>query len=295
MLPLKSLCTRSQLLMTKDTEWTILINRCNCGWEHIKWLLLTAWITDCTCSFYFFDGCILLFLKVLFSFLLFFFHIVGCHCFLWITRFQKQSLTKLSFFNTPRVETLVAVTSLLVMLYQIFMSGRTVAQSQKDQTDLELIKRSITRLWISFNFLIIRLIVWAKISFSCPPTPPSSSTLSSPAPPPRPRPQTPSALIYFVSPFTLQKLVSLAALPFLISLIFRYPFPPPPPLISVHLLIKSSTCRVMFVGTQLHYNPSVYHLHGFMVPVPEAAVTMEQRGPPACSVSVCARAFWCYL
>lgn len=59
---------------------------------------------------------------------------------------SKQSLTKLSFFNTPRVETLVAVPSLLVMLYQIFMSGRTVAQSQKDQTDLELIKRSITRL-----------------------------------------------------------------------------------------------------------------------------------------------------
>lgn len=72
MLPLKSLCTRSQLLMTKDTEWTILINRCNCGWEHIKWLLLTAWITDCTCSFYFFDGCILRFLKVLFSFVLFY-------------------------------------------------------------------------------------------------------------------------------------------------------------------------------------------------------------------------------
>lgn len=258
MLPLKSLCTRSQLLMTKDTEWTILINRCNCGWEHIKWLLLTAWITDCTCSFNFFWWLYFTVFKsvVQFCFVLFP-HIVGCHCFLWITRFQKQSLTKLSFFNMPRVETLVAVTSLLVMLYQVFMSGRTVAQSQKDQTDLELIKRSITRLWISFNFLIIRLIVWAKISFSCPPTPPSSSTLSSPAPPPRPRQQTPSALIYFVSPFTLQKLVSLAALPFLIGLIFRYPFPPPPPLISVHLLIKSSTCRVMFVGTQLHYNPSV--------------------------------------
>lgn len=32
----------------------------------------------------------------------------------------------------------------------------------------------------------------------------------------------------------------------------------------------------VFVGTQLHYNPSVYYLHGFMVLPPEAAVTMEQ-------------------
>lgn len=63
------------------------------------------------------------------------------------------------------------------------------------------------------------------------------------------------------------------------------------PFISVHLLIKSSTCRVVFVGTQLHYNPSIYHLHGFMIPVPEAAVTVEQQGPPSCSVPVCLRTF----
>lgn len=64
-----------------------------------------------------------------------------------------------------------------------------------------------------------------------------------------------------------------------------------PPFICVHFLIKSPTCRVVFVCTQLCYNPSVYHLHGFMIPVPEAAVTMEQRGPPGCSLPVCSRAF----
>lgn len=90
-----------------------------------------------------FDGCILLFLKVLFSCVFF--------CFVFFTLlaaivFFESHIHLVVRSNVPRVETLVAVTSLLVRFYHIFMSGHTVAQSQKDQSDLELIKWSITRL-----------------------------------------------------------------------------------------------------------------------------------------------------
>lgn len=43
MLPLKSLCAGSRLLMTKDTEWTAPINR---GRKQMKWLLLTGGMTS---------------------------------------------------------------------------------------------------------------------------------------------------------------------------------------------------------------------------------------------------------
>lgn len=174
-----------------------------------------------------FDGCILLFLKVLFSCVLLCFVVFFSTMFAAIVFYESHIFWTVVRLNTPRVETLVAVTSLLAMLYHIFMSGGTVAQSQKDQSDLELIKRSITRLWISFNFLIIRLIVWANdfvvlSTYSSSVLHPFLSCSSST------KPQTPSVLIYFVSPFTPQKLVSsLAALPSLISLIFPYLFPPP--------------------------------------------------------------------
>lgn len=174
---------------------------------------------------YFFDGCILRFLKVLFSFVLFYSPTLLAA----IVSHELHAFKSNRWLNCP-FSTRHVLKHLWLWLVCWWCFTRfsclvaTVAQSQKDQTDLELIKRSITRLWISFNFLIIRLIVWAKISFSCPPTPPSSSTLSSPAPPSRPRPQTPSALIYFVSPFTLQKTTFISRVAFLNKLNLPVPF-----------------------------------------------------------------------
>lgn len=110
-----------------------------------------------------------------------------------------------------------------------------VAPKSKECADLELIKWSITRLLLAFNVIIIRLIVRAQKSFSCPPTltPPLSSSSSLVLTPLlfHSPPLQLSFLIYFVSPFTFQKL-------------FKFPHPtsPHPHPRSCFLLMKIQ-CR----------------------------------------------------
>lgn len=137
------------------------------------------------------------------------------------------------------VETLVAVYSLinywkfedtLQNFSHLSACGLAIHPKSKEPPDLELIKWSITRLLISFNFLIIRLIVWAKSSFSCPPTPTPSASSSSPltslSPPPRPSPQGIYTHLFCVT-VHISKTILILCLWLFNKLNLPLPLPPP--------------------------------------------------------------------
>lgn len=116
------------------------------------------------------------------------------------------------------METLVAEYQFVNHFAHLHLWSCNMAQCPykvKGMTDLELIKWSITRLLIPFNSRMIKLIVWARGSFSCPPTPPSFTPTSSFLPysfsSSTHKLKKVSILIYFVSLCSLQKLVSFCA------------------------------------------------------------------------------------